>query len=289
MNNAKYLDIFNKYRIYNARMISYSKTRYLENNRFNLVIFNSKICIKNNNSYEVVLYGDVDISLEGDIFKQISNELNLVLYFFNESSELLEENVKWNTNMETPFISEEERKKRKRKEKKDILKNIKNNNLEYLNKKNISNGLSKTSPKDFFEKYFNRTLKNLLEIKIEKNEINNFYLSSINDKKIKNNFFANVFLDFLLSKHFKKSNINEVFKDYNISNFWISEETNDFLNYYNELYEKHYQKKEKRKKTNHLELNYSSYLALIPYFASNKLNYSNKSLKKNVIYFLIFS
>jgi hypothetical protein len=82
--NKVILNIFRKYGMPLSNMISGSKSSYRQQNRENLVFFNSNIFAFYNNSVEKIWYGDLDVTKSKEDLIKISKELKLSLYIFTE-------------------------------------------------------------------------------------------------------------------------------------------------------------------------------------------------------------
>lgn len=113
LDNHDYINYFDKERYFVGRMVSNSKSRYRKQYPYNKVLFNANIFVQNiNNELEKIWWGDIDLSLEGDILKKIAIETNQTFYIYDESSGRWEietiniDKAFWNTNLETPYITE---------------------------------------------------------------------------------------------------------------------------------------------------------------------------------------
>jgi hypothetical protein len=65
-----------------GRMISPSKSMYRETYPNNLVIFNANLI---HPQFGKIWYGDIDITKDGELLKQIANQFNTTFYFLYES------------------------------------------------------------------------------------------------------------------------------------------------------------------------------------------------------------
>jgi hypothetical protein len=104
--------IFESFNFYDGRMIGGSKTGYRQKYPDNLVVFNANIVVKEHGK---IWYGDLDLTKDYKILKQISERLNTVLYVLwemdarfgeenNETSVLISKAI-WNTNyLPTPTL-----------------------------------------------------------------------------------------------------------------------------------------------------------------------------------------
>jgi hypothetical protein len=75
-------DCFNKYNFNNGRMISYSKSSYINSNRGNKVFFNA--CVFDINGIQV-WYGDLDLTKDSKTLEKIAEETNQIFYVTPES------------------------------------------------------------------------------------------------------------------------------------------------------------------------------------------------------------
>ena len=78
-----------------GKMISFSKSGYLERNPENLVIFNSNVCVDEGK----IWYGDIDITLSYDRLSELSKELGKTVYVLTEMAGRFE-------NEENPLLKE---------------------------------------------------------------------------------------------------------------------------------------------------------------------------------------
>jgi len=77
----EYVKIFEKHGLIISRMISGSKTGYTKKYPNNLVIFNANVIIK---SVGKIWHGDLDLTYDALILKQIADELGEPLYVLYE-------------------------------------------------------------------------------------------------------------------------------------------------------------------------------------------------------------
>jgi hypothetical protein len=110
MNTNLVEKLFEK-KLYIGRMVSGSKSGYSSQYPNNFVVFNANIIIPNEGK---VWYGDLDLTKDGNILKEVANECNTAIYvlremdarFENENSntESLIKKAVWNTSEEIPTI-----------------------------------------------------------------------------------------------------------------------------------------------------------------------------------------
>jgi len=75
------LGIFHKHQIYYGRIVALSKSRYEEKNKYDKIMYNARIIHK---KYGIVWKGDLNITQELEILKNIKNEINDPLYIIEE-------------------------------------------------------------------------------------------------------------------------------------------------------------------------------------------------------------
>lgn len=102
---------------YLARMISHSKSSYRKSYPYNKVLFNGNLCVKLENTYIKVWFGDLDLNFDSKLLKEIANKLDIELYVCYEplrwEQDLTENIVKrfcvWDTNKKEliPYTKEE--------------------------------------------------------------------------------------------------------------------------------------------------------------------------------------
>lgn len=74
-----------------GRMISGSKSGYVERNRANLAIFNANVCTKNHGK---IWFGDLDVTLDKDKLAVLAVEMNEDLYILRETDARFENEEK---------------------------------------------------------------------------------------------------------------------------------------------------------------------------------------------------
>lgn len=214
---------FSKFGLYEGRMISASKSLYRRLYPYNKVYFNSIIYIKENENLLKVWHGDLDISLDGDLLKNISLEYGKILFVSPEHTE----QIVWNTTEPVPYIT------------KNIIRKLKKENKEKIRLQRIS--IIKKLREKIKENYLKETslLNNFDKIDLPKAYINNIVLEfekdydSINKKSKTKGFLYNKYFKeygylsaYILDKYLmEKLNLTNI----NPSNFWISRNTNKFL------------------------------------------------------------
>ena len=72
--------LFEKYRLYNSRMVGYSKSAYRRENPENEVVFNANIFTTN----EKIWHGDIDLTLESGKLQLIANEAQESIFVLRE-------------------------------------------------------------------------------------------------------------------------------------------------------------------------------------------------------------
>jgi len=77
----EYIKVFEKRGLIISRMVSGSKTGYTNRYPDNLVIFNANVIIK---SVGKIWHGDLDLTFDAPILKQIADELDETLYVLYE-------------------------------------------------------------------------------------------------------------------------------------------------------------------------------------------------------------
>jgi len=80
MNKEKILNVFTKHGFNLGRMISGSKSGYVNKHPKNQVIFNANVF----NAEGKIWYGDLDLTLDNDKLQDVANELNFDLYVLRE-------------------------------------------------------------------------------------------------------------------------------------------------------------------------------------------------------------
>lgn len=129
----EYIESFSKKEYYVDRMISHSKSRYRKKYPFNKVYFNANIFILKNDKPLKIWHGDIDLSLEGDIIKEISKNLGEKLFIVSEmdgrfgeedSVNLMEKSI-WDTGQLTPFLTESDLERLKKEREEQILESKK--------------------------------------------------------------------------------------------------------------------------------------------------------------------
>jgi len=76
-----------------GKMISHSKSSYIQGNPENLVIFNSNVCIDEGK----IWFGDIDITIEYDSLSDLAMEIDKTVYVLREMDGRFE-------NEETPLL-----------------------------------------------------------------------------------------------------------------------------------------------------------------------------------------
>lgn len=266
-----------------GRLLTHSKTTYLNNNKHNTVVFNSNIYIHLNGENFLVWNGDIDLSLEGDILIECKNITGIDLYVFVEhvfisvdTIEILKSNSIWDTTKLVPFYDDIDKIFLDNAENLLHKTNFHKNYLNRVEDKLISNNL----PKKEITKLFNRKLHTKISFSL--NELYDFFNKCLNDKIITNDantnedifyyqnqehLFSTLFLDYFLDKNFK---ITEGY-EFDYSCFWINEKTNNLFLKLN--YEFEY-----KNSCIEEDFNYGSFLAVLTYENSNKLNICNDSI-----------
>jgi len=301
--NDSFLKIFSDYKLPLGFMLSGSKSFYRLKYRHNTIVFNSNIFFFNdiNQLWEKIWFGDIDISLQGDILKDISKEIGHPLYvvsemngrFGNADNQNIDSCYIWNTNEDTPFISnekfqelEKERIKKEEEAKKERIK-CRIEDIE----------LSNSLPIIHLNEVFGRKIINHLDFSIE--EFEDFFQKTIpeevkdtyiNDETEEEEYIpsfnlSDKFIDYLLLKYLNLSFDRD---SLNPSCFVVGEETNDIFRKFNQRFEKQCLKglfSEDLHDEDFL-FHYGSFLAVDNINSTNKLGHSNKSFKKNRIYIL---
>jgi hypothetical protein len=80
-NEENFYDLYNKYDLNLGRMISGSKSSYIERYPDHMVVFNGNIITKSRGK---IWYGDLDITLDFDNLKNVADELGEDLYILRE-------------------------------------------------------------------------------------------------------------------------------------------------------------------------------------------------------------
>jgi len=76
-----FFEVFEKHEYYVSRMLSGSKSGYVQAHPDNLVIFNGNIVIEKHGK---IWYGDIDVTLDEEKLQVIANELCRDLYILSE-------------------------------------------------------------------------------------------------------------------------------------------------------------------------------------------------------------
>lgn len=80
MSQEEIINIFNRYKLFQGRMISHSKSAYWNQYPDNEVIFNCNLATK----IGKVWHGDLDLTVSKEELKNISSELGEPIYAFRE-------------------------------------------------------------------------------------------------------------------------------------------------------------------------------------------------------------
>jgi hypothetical protein len=269
LNNKKdILSVFSNNALFNGRMISHSKSFYRKKYPYNKVVFNAKIKLeKEIDKKGFIWWGDIDLSLEGDILKKIAKELNEVLHVYYESSYDSSESM-WNTNEKTPIITPEIIKEIKKQQAKEQKESKIRNKKRLEDAISINNKLPLVEPKEFLG------CKIIKKVKINFEELLKGIEESKKALKIKGYYSADYFekmFNFDMDKN-------------RITKYWISEETNKRLKVIDIKAENHLRKRIFKEKDFKREV--SSNLCLIDIFLANKENVNIKSFKSGYIYVL---
>jgi len=96
-NCSKYYEMFESFGLYPGRMISGSKSGYLETHKGHHVVFNGNIVTKEDGK---IWFGDIDATLDFDKLKDVADLLGKDLYILRESDGRFE-----NENAGFPFWS----------------------------------------------------------------------------------------------------------------------------------------------------------------------------------------
>ena len=289
-------DLLNN-KFYNGRMISGSKSYYRKLFPFNIVCFNANIFIHNGKEFEKIWYGDLDITKDGYLLKEIAFNNNVILYvlsemdgrFGNENTQNVLSNKFWDTTENLIIVDEEYiklkekelkakkrklAKERKEQERKSILLN---NSFEIKEIKEILNCkvLKEIKiTKKMLDKQFNALIKrNLRYIKTLSVENARDYIKRIHTKR---DCFSNIFLDYILMKELKLETKNQI--KYN--NNWTTQFLFDLLKEYDYKFETTIGNKVKKEKLN------SYYLCNIDINLANKEKANILSYEDGVIYVL---
>jgi len=306
MDNNIYLDFFKKYNFNPSRMISSSKSFYRGQHEYNLISFNGNIFLKEKDTFIKVWWGDIDISLEGDILKKISNDIGKTLYvvsemegrFGNENNQNILEVAIWDTTQETPYVTQDMFDEFERKKEIKLQEQIKKNKENTIELKKTSDSLPLTKPKEIFGKkiinHLDFSIKELddfynnllLETQKDAQEYvskNMSYDSSMNwDLSF---LFSNEFIDYILRQ---KLNLDFDKDTLNPSSFVVGEETNSLFIKYNDKFESIIFNEERNtlKDALYHPYTYGSFLATCFYDYTNKKGFSNSSFFPNRIYIL---
>lgn len=284
-------------RFYKGRMISGSKSYYRNNFPWNKVCFNANIFVNNGNQFEKIWYGDLDITKDGNLLKEIAFNNNVILYvlsemdgrFGNENTQNVINNKFWDTTENLIIVDEEYiklkekelkakkrklAKERKEQERKSILLN---NSFEIKEIKEILNCkvLKEIKiTKKMLDKQFNALIKrNVKYIKTLSIEEAKDYIKRIHTKR---DYFSDIFLDYILMKELKLETKNQI--KYN--NNWTTQFLFDLLKEYDYKFETTIGNKVKKEKLN------SYYLCNIDINLANKEKTNISSYKDGIIYIL---
>jgi carboxypeptidase C (cathepsin A) len=273
-------------------MITHSKSSYRKSHPFNTIVFNSNIFILNEDKYTKVWFGDLDISLDGEILKKISQEIKHTLYvvhemdgrYKNENNQNVLKVQVWNTTQDTPYIDKKTEIELKTKQLLETARREQERIQQYQTEKRISRIL----PKKEINEIFGRKVVNTLEIneqditKFFEEEKELFNTLPQDDREEYLNFvFSNHFLDSILPEYLPE--IEDTF-ELNPSALWIGEKFNAYLNQLNWEFDNEIMGNIGEKPNQ--KFTYSSYLAVLEYNQSNKLCYNNDSMGEYTIYIL---
>jgi len=231
---------FDEEKLFYGKMISYSKSNYKKKYPFNKIFFNANIFIKENDIFEKIWYGDLDLNFDSIKLKRISQQLNTTLYilsemsgrFENENTQKIEELNVWNTNEDIikplskkfiKFLKKEQKIKNKYSLK--IMK-IKNDFEKFKNKKlpikSIDNQFNLKIKIDYnlFEKEKEILFKKIINLR--KNNLK--ITKNIKTEELYNQhgYFSAYVLDKFLKEKLSLNNINPI-------NIWLSNKTNKKL------------------------------------------------------------
>ena len=103
-------DLLNANGLTLGRMITDSKSQYVNNNPHSVCCFNANICTANDGK---IWFGDLDITKDAETLKAIAETSNEIIYVLRESDArfgsenvdpviLMQKSI-WNTNEEIPF------------------------------------------------------------------------------------------------------------------------------------------------------------------------------------------
>lgn len=258
-NKEKILNDLKENKFYIGRMISGSKSFYRNLNPYNQVIFNANVFIHNGECFEKIWYGDLDITKDGYLLKEIGFNNEIILYvlsemdgrFENEQTQnIISKNV-WNTS-ENLLIIDEDYIKIKEEEK--IIKSSEYQKLRKKLDKEIFNE-NKKFPKVKITKLLGANITHRLKIsndelnKFEKKELNKI-LNLLDSKKydlyekynivkMKNvnryqrEYLSYMFLDNKIMRILKIKNK----KDIKCTNFWANEKVFKKFEKYDLLFE----------------------------------------------------
>lgn len=252
---SQYTEKINKMGLYNARMISHSKSWYRSEFPYNLVAFNGVMCILENDEVEKIWYGDLDINKDGDLIKNIAKEISKTIYILRESEffysdkiskEKMLERAIWNTDFETPSLTKEDVERLKKEDIEKMENNIKLQEEKEQNEKE----LNKTLPIVKTNSIHNRkvveiltfTKENLIKcMKQYQNEIMN-ELSELKTeaqyKEYAKYFRKKEYFSYKFVRKIIREATGENIKPDNITNYWATAKTLETLSDCDYLLEK---------------------------------------------------
>jgi len=148
MKQDKYIKLLSKNGFYNSRMISHSKSGYKIKNPYNKVIFNASFFVLEEEKLIQILWGDIDITLEGEKLKFVASLISKtsIIYvvpeyvIIKEPKDLTSKkncNSIWNTNMKIQLITKEYIEELELSKEKEAFKFKKNALLKLKNQVNI--------------------------------------------------------------------------------------------------------------------------------------------------------
>lgn len=292
---VKLEDAFDKYNLQKGRIISFVKEDYQNEHPFNTVFFNANIFIKKSGIFLKVWFGDLDISLEGEVLKRISKEAGVKLYVLREEdgrrSKTKNQNViedcAWHTDMDTPYISHDEQKRLIEESQVRQAENLSNKIVEYSLEKQNSSKLPVIDIDSLFD------TKVIKKIVIDPEDIDLFFDKAVSitaanrvesdEVEFMEDLFANLFFDQILKEELGIEN-----STIRVSSFWIGEEFNNIMNIYNKKFDSKFMSEEQIANLypDGQYFQYSSYFSTFQYSNSNELGFSNSSLTNFTIYVL---
>lgn len=252
--------IFNKHQLYMGRMISHSKSFYRSCYPYNKVVFNAGFFVKNNyiaiervpfcslltlfdrvkfefkekTRIKKIFYGDIDLSLEGDILVKIAKEIGQTIYVLNEFDSTMESpdlnKAIWSTKEAVPYVTEDKIKEIELKKAEDTKQSRinfikKSRNLLIKNKElkevSLNNKYIKTIelPIDLIESEVKRFKENFNNLKKKPNrEKGSLYEEFFKEY----GYFTYGVLDKFLTKELK-------IKELHPSSIWFNRKTNRYL------------------------------------------------------------